>query len=51
LHGWLYPRGGRQERTLSLFQAVWQFGPGIADRLVEAAAMTGPGVHGWVDLQ
>ncbi len=51
LQGWLHPRGGRQERTLSLFQAVWQFGPGIADRLVDAAAITAPGVHGWVDLR
>ncbi len=51
LQGWLHPRGGRQERTLSLFQAVWQFGPGIADRLVDAATMTAPGVHGWVDLR
>jgi uncharacterized protein YllA (UPF0747 family) len=51
LQGWLHPRGGRQERTLSLFQAVWQFGPGIADRLVDAAAVTAAGVHGWVDLR
>lgn len=51
LQGFLHPRGARQERTLSLFQAVWQFGPGIADRLVEAAAVTAPGVHGWVDLR
>lgn len=51
LQGWLHPRGGRQERTLSLFQAIWQFGPGIAERLVEAAATTAPGVHGWVDLR
>ncbi len=51
LQGWLHPRGERQERTLSLFQAVWQFGPGIADRLVDAAATTAPGVHGWVDLR
>lgn len=51
LQGFLHPRRGRQERTLSLFQAVWQFGPGIADQLVEAAAGLGAGVHGWVDLQ
>jgi uncharacterized protein YllA (UPF0747 family) len=51
LQGFLHPRGGRQERTLSLFQAVWQFGPGIADQLVEAAAGLGAGVHGWVDLR
>lgn len=51
LLGWLQPRGGRQERTLSLFQAVWQFGPGIAERLVQAATVTAPAVHGWVDLR
>lgn len=51
LQGWLHPRGGRQERTLSLFQAVWQCGPGIADRLVDAATTTAAGVHGWVDLR
>jgi bacillithiol synthase len=51
LQGWLHPRGGRQERTLSLFQAVWQFGPGIADRLVDAASLTAPAVHGWVELR
>jgi uncharacterized protein YllA (UPF0747 family) len=51
LQGWLHPRGERQERSLSLFQAVWQFGPGIADRLVDAATTTTAGVHGWVDLR
>jgi uncharacterized protein YllA (UPF0747 family) len=50
LQGYLHPRGARQERTLSLFQAVWQFGPGIADQLVEAATNTAAGVHGWVHL-
>lgn len=51
LQGWLFPRGGRQERGMSLFQAVWECGPGIADVLVEAAAACAPGVHGWVDLR
>lgn len=51
LQGWLHPRGGPQERTLSLFQAVWQFGPGIADQLVDTAAASAPGVHGWIDLR
>jgi uncharacterized protein YllA (UPF0747 family) len=50
LQAFLHPRGGRQERTLSLFQAVWQYGPGVADRLVAAAGATAPGVHGWVEL-
>jgi bacillithiol synthase len=51
LQGWLRPRGERQERTLSLFQALWEFGPGIADRLVDAAALSGPGMHGFVSLK
>lgn len=51
LQGWLFPRGARQERGMSLLQAVWEHGPGIADRLVEAAAACAPGVHGWVDLR
>lgn len=51
LQGWLHPRGAPQERTLSLFQAVWQFGPGIADQLVDTAAASVPGVHGWMDLR
>ena len=51
LGNWLHPRGARQERTMSLFQAVWENGPGIADLLVEAARKTGPGVHGWVALR
>lgn len=51
LQGWLRPRGERQERTLSLFQALWEFGPGIADRLVDAAALSGPGTHGFVSLK
>ena len=51
LQGWLRPRGERQERTLSLFQALWEFGPGIADRLVDAAALSGPGMHRLVSLK
>ena len=51
LQGWLWPRGERQERTLSLFQALWQFGPGISDRLVEAAAVSEPGAHRFVSLK
>ena len=51
LQSWLRPRGERQERTLSLFQALWEFGPGIADRLVEAASLSGQNVHGFVSLK
>jgi bacillithiol synthase len=51
LQGWMRPRGERQERSLSLFQALWEFGPGIADRLVDAAALSGPGMHGLVSLK
>ncbi|MBA2482223.1 MAG: bacillithiol biosynthesis BshC [Planctomycetes bacterium] len=39
----LWPRAQPQERVMSLFQAIWQAGPGIADQLVDAAARTPPG--------
>ena len=51
LQGWLRPRGAPQERSLSLFQALWEFGPGIADRLVDAAALSEPGMHEFVSLK
>lgn len=40
---WLHPRGHPQERTMSLFQAIWEHGPGLATLLVDAAAGCGPG--------
>lgn len=48
--GWLRPRGKRQERTLSLFQAIWQHGPGLMAELLHAAAETRPGDHRLVRL-
>lgn len=45
LRAYLSPRGGRQERTMSLFQAVWEHGPGLSSRLVEAAGSCAPGEH------
>jgi len=50
LRAYLSPRGGRQERTMSLFQALWEHGPGLAPRLVEAAANCAPGEHRTVIL-
>lgn len=45
LQAWLSPRGVRQERTMSLFQAIWEFGPGLAPLLVREAAGAAPGEH------
>ncbi len=50
ISGLLRPRGKRQERTLSLFQAVWQHGPGLMANLVHAAGETPPGGHRVVRL-
>jgi hypothetical protein len=35
IQAWLRPRSGPQDRTLSVFQAIWEHGPGLAGRLVE----------------
>ncbi len=50
LRAYLMPRGLRQERSMSLFQALWQHGPGLAPRLVEAAQQCTPGAHRCVIL-
>lgn len=50
LVGLLRPRGKRQERTFSLFQALWQHGPGLAAELLHAAGETPPGQHRVVPL-
>lgn len=50
LRAYLLPRGHRQERTMSLFQALWEHGPGLAPLLVEAAASCQPGEHRVVEL-
>lgn len=41
----ILPRGQPQERVMSLFQAVWEHGPGLAPRLVEALAGVAPGAR------
>jgi len=43
LDAWERPRGAGQDRTLSLVQAVWEWGPGLADDLVRAIAAHPPG--------
>lgn len=50
LAGLLRPRGQRQERTMSLFQAVWEHGPGVMAELLRAAEQTSPGTHTMVRL-
>nr|MBA3845728.1 hypothetical protein [Planctomycetota bacterium] len=35
LTGWLFPRGEPQDRVMSLCQALWLYGPGLADTLVD----------------
>jgi len=43
LLAWLWPRGTPQDRTMSLGQALWEHGPGLADTLVAAARVCAPG--------
>ena len=50
LRAYLAPRGARQERTMSLIQALWEHGPGIAGRLVQEATLAAPGEHRYVRL-
>ena len=50
LHAWLRPRGGPQERTLSLAQAVWAGGPGLIPSLMTRLADASPGSHHLIEL-
>ncbi len=50
LRAYLRPRGQLQERTMSLFQALWQFGPGLAPQLVAVATRSQPGAHETLEL-
>jgi len=34
--------------VMSVFQALWQHGPGLGRQLIAAAAAAGPGGHGLV---
>jgi hypothetical protein len=43
LAAWERPRGRPQDRTLTLVQAVWQWGPGIAADLLAACRRADPG--------
>lgn len=48
--GQLRPCGKRQERVMSLFQTIWEHGPGLAAELVRSAGGTSPGEHRMVPL-
>lgn len=50
LASWVHPRGQPQDRVMSLFQALWEHGPGIAARLVAEAGAVGPGAMAVVRL-
>ncbi len=50
LRAYLSPRGARQERTMSLIQALWEHGPGLAQVLVAQAATCAPGEHRFIAL-
>jgi hypothetical protein len=50
LCGYLRPRQLLQERGMSLFQALWEHGPGLADLLVEATAGCAAGEHRFLPL-
>jgi uncharacterized protein YllA (UPF0747 family) len=47
LRHWVRPRGQPQDRVMSLTQAIWDWGPGIAGLLIAGAARTPPGGHAW----
>ena len=48
LRAQLFPRQLPQDRVMSVFQALWQHGPGLGRQLIAAAAAAGPGGHGLV---
>jgi hypothetical protein len=48
--GYLRPRGALQERSMSLFQAIWEHGPGVAHQLVDLARTVTPGDHRFLAL-
>lgn len=50
LQAWLLPRSGRQERTMSLAQALWEHGPGLAALLIKGATGAEPGRHQLLQL-
>ena len=50
LKGQVFPKNIRQERVMSLFQVLWEHGPGIADQLVACAKTASPGQHHWMKI-
>ncbi len=50
LKGQVFPKNIRQERVMSLFQVLWEHGPGIANQLVDCAKTTLPGQHRWMKI-
>lgn len=46
----LFPRGQRHERVMSLTQAIWLYGPGIARVLTEHCIHAAPGKHEFLTL-
>ncbi|MHC5068267.1 MAG: bacillithiol biosynthesis protein BshC [Planctomycetota bacterium] len=50
IRAWLLPREQRQERCLSLAQAVWQSGPGLADALIDTVSTSQAGSHHFLSL-
>jgi hypothetical protein len=50
LRGQLFPKTGRQERVMSLFQVLWEFGPGIVDQMITCATKMPPAQHGWMKI-
>ncbi len=50
MHDFVLPSGIRQERIMSLFQVIWEFGPGIVDQLITMAGTLPSGAHAYVEL-
>ncbi len=47
---YLFPRGNRQDRVVSLSQALWLYGPGIGETLVNQLEAIQPGAHQFISL-
>ena len=50
LKDFLYPKGIRQERIMSMTQGIWLYGPGLAQALIEYCKSAQPGEHGFLKL-
>lgn len=51
LLAWLWPRGAGQDRSMSLGQAIWENGPGLAEALLAAARVCAPGERRVLSLE